>query len=309
MLDASTTHASSAWLISAAPSALVTAIILVLLVLLRGQLVAALRQIQLRMLGHSAAIDPALLWLPNLIDPGRAALLVSAAMLGVAAILSLVLPIPFALLLGIPATVALLWAGLAYAKARYIHALDRDLTTAVGRLSALLKSGSGFRSAIERIIRDMPTCPLRDEWAFLLTRQGANLATGSIATPQQVVAALSLQTLSPRHATLLSHLSVAVGQPQDVLARRCEAAYSAIQDSDRRREEAATELAQMRYSGIAVGLAGVLMAIYLTATQWERVLIAYQTPLGIIVGILVISALLLPIIGGFVLARADDVDY
>ncbi|WP_129632686.1 type II secretion system F family protein [Candidatus Oscillochloris fontis] len=309
MLETATTHPGSAWLISAVPSALLLAIMLLVLVVLRGQLVAALRQIQARMVGRSTTIDPALLWLPTLIDPGRVALLVSAALLGVAGILGLVLPLPLALLLALPATAALLGAGLAYAKARYIHALDRDLTAAVGRLSALLKSGSGFRIAIERILRDMPSSPLRDEWAYLLTRQGANLNSGGIATPQQVVVALGLQTLSQRHATLLSHLSVAVAQPQDVLARRCEAAYNAIQDSDRRREEAATELAQMRYSGIAVGLAGILMAIYLTFTQWERVLIAYQTPLGLIVGVLVVSALLLPIIGGFVLARADDVDY
>jgi hypothetical protein len=123
------------------------------------------------------------------------------------------------------------------------------------------------------------------------------------------VTALAEQTASARQATLLSHLSVAVGQPQDVLARRCEAAYAAIQASDRRREEAVTELAQMRYSGIAVGLSGLAMATYLTLTQWARVLAAYSTPLGVIVGAVVIFALALPIIGGAMLARADDVDY
>ncbi|MBX0330275.1 hypothetical protein K2Z83_21650 [Oscillochloris sp. ZM17-4] len=117
------------------------------------------------------------------------------------------------------------------------------------------------------------------------------------------------QTASARQATLLSHLSVAVGQPQDVLARRCEAAYAAIQASDRRREEAVTELAQMRYSGIAVGMAGIAMAAYLTITQWGRVVEAYSTPLGAVVGAVVAISLALPIIGGALLARADDVDY
>jgi hypothetical protein len=124
-----------------------------------------------------------------------------------------------------------------------------------------------------------------------------------------VVAALAAQTASHRHSTLLSHLSVAVGQPQDALARRCDAAYAALQASDRRRDEASTELAQMRYSGVAVGLAGLAMAAYLGATQWERVVAAYSTPLGAVVGSVVALALALPIVGGVLLARADDVDY
>jgi Flp pilus assembly protein TadB len=227
----------------------------------------------------------------------------------VAAALSLITPIFLALALAAPLSAALIWALLSMAEARYIARVDRDLTAALGRMSALLKSGSGFRAALERVLADMQAGPLRDEWGYLLTRQGANLTSGGIATPQQVVAALAEQTASARQATLLSHLSVAVSQPQDVLARRCEAAYAAIQASDRRREEAITELAQMRYSGVAVGLAGIVMAAYLTFTQWDRVVAAYSTPIGTAVCAVVLASLALPIIGGAILARADDVDY
>jgi Flp pilus assembly protein TadB len=253
--------------------------------------------------------DPALVWAPTTIEPGRAVAICAVAVAAVTVALSLTAPIFLALALAAPISAALIWALLAMAEARYIATLDRDLTAALGRMSALLKSGSGFRTALERVLADMPAGPLRDEWGYLLTRQGANLAAGGIATPQQVVSALAAQTASARQAALLSHLSVAVGQPQDVLARRCEAAYAAIQASDRRREEAVTELAQMRYSGVAVGLAGIAMAAYLALTQWARVVAAYSTPLGAAVGAVVVISLALPIIGGLLLARADDVDY
>jgi hypothetical protein len=313
-LSATTTHPATAWLISATPPALVAAALLVTFLLLRGRLALAFALLQSRRAArrqrHAEGLpDPALAWTPTTIDPGRAVAICAGVVGALAAGLSLIAPTFIALALAAPLAAILIWALLSAAEARYIAAVNRSLTAAVGRLSALLKSGSGFRSAVDRVVADLPAGPLRDEWRYLLTRQGANLASGGIATPQQVVAALAEQTTSPRHATLLSHLSVAVGQPQDVLARRCEAAYAAIQASDRRREEAVTELAQMRYSGIAVGMAGVAMAAYLTLTQWERVAAAYSTPLGAVVGTVVAASLALPIIGGLLLARADDVDY
>jgi hypothetical protein len=313
-LSASTTHPATAWLIAATPPALVAASVLVAALLLRGRLALALSIAQAGMAtrrwgGTSPRPDPALVWTPTTIEPGRAVAICAGAVAVVATALSLAAPIFLALALAAPLAAALIWALLAIAEARYVARLDRDLTAAIGRMSALLKSGSGFRAALERVLADMPPGPLRDEWGYLLTRQGANTASGGIATPQQVVVALAEQTRSARQATLLSHLSVAVGQPQDVLARRCEAAYAAMQASDRRREEAITELAQMRYSGVAVGLAGIAMAAYLTLTQWERVVAAYSTPLGSAVGAVVIAALALPIIGGVLLARATDVDY
>ncbi|MEI7643435.1 MAG: hypothetical protein WCJ55_03910 [Chloroflexales bacterium] len=313
-LSPATTYPATAWLIAATTPALVAAAMLVAVLLLRGRLALALAIVQAGMAarrrgGTRARPDPALVWTPTMIDPGRVVVICAGVVATVAAALSLAAPIFLALVLAAPISAALIWALLAMAESRYVAGIDRDLTAALGRMSAMLKSGSGFRTALERVLADMQTGPLRDEWGYLLTRQGTNLASGGIATPQQVVAALAEQTASARQATLLSHLSVAVSQPQDVLARRCEAAYAAIQASDRRREEANTELAQMRYSGMAVGLAGIAMAAYLTLTQWERVVAAYRTPLGAVVGAVVIAALALPIIGGLLLARAADVDY
>lgn len=313
-LSAATTHPATAWLIGAAPPALVIATLLVATLLLHGRLTLALARAQARAStrrqgGAGPRLDPALIWTPTTIEPGRAVAICAVAVATVAGALSLAAPISLAMALAAPLTAALIWALMAMAQARYVAGINRDLTAALGRMSALLRSGSGFRTALERVLADMPDGPLHDEWGYLLTRQGANLASGGIATPQQVVAALAEQTASARQATLLSHLSVAVSQPQDVLARRCEAAYAAIQASDRRREEAVTELAQMRYSGVAVGLAGIAMAAYLALTQWERVVAAYSTPLGAAVGAVVIASLALPIIGGLLLARADDIDY
>jgi hypothetical protein len=51
------------------------------------------------------------------------------------------------------------------------------------------------------------------------------------------------------------------------------------------------------------------MAAYLAATQWKRFTLAYQGPIGLIVGVIVGMVLLAPFIGGFLLSRAEEVDY
>jgi hypothetical protein len=307
------THPETAWLALAVAPALTAAALLVAGLLLRGRLALLLAQLQARRaarrLPAGARPDPALVWAPETIAPERLA----AFCLGVATVVAVALSLavaPFlAVLLGAPLTALGAWGLIVAAEQRYVARLDRDLTASVGRLSALLKASAGLRPALERVVADMPAGPLRAEWALLIVRQGVPLVAGGIATPQQVIAALADQTPSRRHATLLNHLAAAAGQPQDVIARRCEAAYAALQASDRRRDEAATELAQVRYSGVAVGLAGVGMAVYLTWSQWERVVLAYSSPLGAVVGLLVLAALTMPIAGGVLLARVDDTDY
>ncbi len=310
------THPATAWLVVALPAALSAAAFLIVVGLLRRPLALALAQFHQRRAAQSttrlpAALrpDPALVYTPEPADPARLLAISALAGASVAGLVGLYAAPMVAIVLAALLTTLIAWALYRVAAQRYTTQLDRDLTAAVGRLSAMLRSGSGFRPALERVLADLPASPLHDEWSFLLTRQGVPLSGGGIATPQHVVAALAVQTASQRHATLLNHLSVAVGQPQDVLARRCAAAYEALQASDRRRDEAVTELAQVRYSGLAVGLAGLLMALYLTVTQWERVVIAYSTLLGMVVGVLVLIALFLPIVGGFVLAQVSDVDY
>lgn len=307
------THPETAWLALAVAPALTAAALLVVGLLLRGRLALLLAQLQAsraaRRLPGGARPDPALVWTPQTIAPERLVALCLALATAVAVTLSLAAPPFLAILLGTPLTALGAWGLIVAAERRYVARLDRDLTAAVGRLSALLKASAGLRPALERVVADMPDGPLRAEWALLIVRQGVPLAGGGIATPQQVLAALADQTPSRRHATLLNHLAAAAGQPQDVIARRCEAAYEALQASDRRRDEAVTELAQVRYSGVAVGLAGVGMAAYLAWSQWERVALAYSSPLGAIVGLLVVVALTMPIAGGVLLARVDDTDY
>lgn len=318
-VDVSTqlTHPETAWLIHAVPVALTVAALIVIVFLLRDRLMAMLIAANVRRaqrarqaLPPELVPDEALYWSPPSIPPGTFLACCGAASTVLLIAMSLLVPMFVALVLSIPVTAGLVWAFTRFFEARYVARLDRSLTAAVGRMSAMLRSGNSFRQTMEKLVKDMPEGPLRAEWAFVLERQGVPL-TGreGIATPQQVVAALSAQTPSRRHAALLNHLAVAVGQPQDVLVARVATAYDALQASDRRREEAVTELAQMRYSGIAVGLAGLVMALYLFWTQWDRVVVAYSSALGAVVAGVVGFSLLLPVFGGVLLARADDIDY
>lgn len=305
-----TTHPESAWLVTATAPALAAATLLIVALLLRRPLalLVAVARSRLRRPPTHLTIAPALVWTPETLAPERLVAWCLGIALVLAVALALVAPLHLALLLGAPLTGLAGWGLLIAAERRYVAHLEAELTAAVGRLGALLKGGASLRTALEQIAAELPTGPLRAEWSFLLTRQGAPLNDG-IATPQQVIAALADQTPSRRHATLLNHLGAAAAQPLDVLTRRCEAAYEALQAIERRRDEVATELAQVRYSGVAVGLAGIGMALYLVWSQWERVVRAYSTPAGILVGLLVIGALCLPIIGGVLLARFEDIDY
>lgn len=304
------THPQSAWLMTATAPALAATAILVIALMLRrplALLVAEARH-RIRRPPHHLTVAPALVWTAETLAPERLVAWCLGIALALAVTLALIAPLHLALLLGAPLTVLAGWGLLIAAERRYAARLEAELTAAVGRLGALLKGGASLRTALEQIVAELPPGPLRAEWSFLITRQGAPLKDG-IATPQQVIAALAEQTPSRRHATLLNHLGAAADQPLDVLARRCEAAYEALQAMERRRDEVATELAQVRYSGIAVGLAGIGMALYLVWSQWERVVQAYSTPAGMLMAPLVLGALGLPIIGGVLLARFEDLDY
>lgn len=316
-LSTNMTHAETAWLLNAVPMALTVAVLIVVVFLLRDRLMALLIAANVRRAnkhwetlpaGHVP--DTALFWTPPAVPPGPFLASCGAASILLLVVLSLIMPMFLALVLSIPATAGLVWLFSRFYEARYVGQIEQDLTAAVGRMSAMLRSGNSFRQTMDKLVKDMPEGPLRSEWSFLLERQGVPLTDrDGIATPQQVATALAAQTPSRRHATFLDHLSVAVGQPQDVLVTRVSTAYEALQSSDRRREEAVTELAQMRYSGLAVGMAGLVMASYLFWTQWERVVVAYSSPLGVIVAVVVGASLLLPIGGGVLLAQAEDIDY
>lgn len=316
-LEPTTTYPEMAWVINAVPVTLTLAALLLVVFLLRDQITRLLIAANVRRaarrreaLPSQLVPDAALYWNPETVAPARFLLIGVVVAVIVLLVLSFVASLFVALVLTGPLTAALIWAFVMAEEQRYTASLDRDLTATVGRLGALLRGGTSYRQSLERVLRDMPDGPLASEWRYLLERQGVPLeGTDGIATAAQVVAALAIQTPSRRHATFLNHLAVTVNQPQDVLTARVESAYTAMQASDRRREEAVTELAQMRYSGMAVGLAGLVMALYLVWTQWERVVIAYSTTLGAIVGVIVVASLFLPIVGGALLARAEDIDY
>jgi hypothetical protein len=312
-----TTHPETAWLMQVVPVALAVAGLLIALFLLRERLARALLAAQAARAARQRATlppalapDPALHWAPPSIAPGTLLAICGGVSLSLVAVTSFLAPIFFVLVALGPVALLLIWISLIICERHYASAIDRQLTAAVGRLSALLQSGNSFRQALDKLVATMDRGPLREEWRFLLEAQGVPLITqDGIATAQQVVNALSAQTPSRRHATFLNHLAAAVGQPHDLLKVRVLGAYQALQASERRREEALTELSQMRYSGIAIGLAGIFMALYLVTTQWERVVVAYSSPVGPIAAVVVLGALALPIGGGFALAQAEDIDY
>jgi hypothetical protein len=305
------THPETAWLVSAVPLWLAVGTILLFTLLLRGRLRAALHAYlaQRASTERASHVDPQLLWTPPIASAGRLLAFCLLAVLLVLVGLSTVMPLFVGLILAGPATALLTWLLLWVQEQRYVSALDRALPAAVGRLGAQLRSGSGIQPALHKVVIDLPPGPLKSEWLYIIEHLGTPIAGGTLATPQQVVAALAAQTPSRRQAALLSHLEVALGQTHDVLIRRVQAAYSALHAAEQRRSQASTELSQMRYSGFAIGLAGTGMAAYLALTQWERFTLAYSGPLGLVAGVVVGSVLIAPFIGGFLLSRADDLDY
>jgi hypothetical protein len=316
-LEHQVTHPETAWLVSLVPVALTIASILLIVFVLRRPLLEALASLSARRADEQRASlpetltpDPSLIFIPPATPPHVVLVMSVAVACVVSGSLTFIAPMLIALLLAGPVTALMVWGLMRWYEVRYVDRLERDLTAAVGRLSAMLRSGNAFRAALVKILADMDEGPLKAEWSFLVERTGVPLMNQEgIATNEQVVGALSVQTPSRRHGTFLSHLSVAVAQPHDVLVTRVISAYDALQASDRRREEAVTELAQMRYSGMAVGMAGMVMALYLGWTQWDRMIIAYSTALGMVVAVVVVMALMLPIGGGMVLARVKDTDY
>ncbi|HWQ13900.1 MAG TPA: hypothetical protein VNL77_13965 [Roseiflexaceae bacterium] len=307
------THPETAWVAQAVPVFLTIGTILLITLLLRGKRRAALGAMLLRRAASQQrdVVDPVLVWAVPITSETTllGICLVTACTLVV--VLTGLAPFFVALVLAGPLTAVIVWGALWAMERRYVAALDAALPAAVGRLQAQLRAGSGFQHALQKLLRDMPAGPLMAEWSFLQARLGAPLSGphGALATPQVLAAALLAQTPSQRHAAFLAHLEVALGQPHDVLVQRVQAAYEALQHAEQRRSAANTELSQMRYSGIAISLAGLTMALYLFATQQERFQTAYQGALGAIVGCVVVAALLLPLVGGFFLSQADDLDY
>jgi Flp pilus assembly protein TadB len=309
IIDPMVTNAETAWLAHSVPAWLAVAGMLCVSLVVRGRIAAAVAARLARRRHSGSAADASLVWAAPIATPAQivAAAIGGAVLAGGGALL--VAPALVAALLTGPSAVLAAWAVLGALELRYRDRLDRALPPAVARLAARLRSGESFQSALARIVADLPDGPLRAEWGFVVERLGAPMAAGGAAQPADVVRALIEQTPSARHAVLLEHLEVALRQTHDVLSRRVQAAAEALYAAEQRRSAAATELAQMRYSGVAIGLAGLGMAGYLALTQAERVALAYSGPLGVAAGCAVALALAAPLVAGQVLARADDVDY
>jgi hypothetical protein len=272
------THPETAWIEGAVPLLITIAAILLLALLLRGKLHTALHRYLVKRAanGRRSPVEAALLWTPPIASEGRLLAFCLTAVLVILVILSQLAPLFVALLLSGPATALLLWLLLWVQEQRYINRLDRALPTAVGRLGAQLRSGSGIQPALQKVVADLPDGPLKAEWSFIIAHFGTPLIGGALATPQQIAAALVAQTPSRRHAAFLGHMEVALGQTHDVLVRRVQAAYAALHAAEQRRSQASTELSQMRYSGMAIGGAGLFMASYFALTQWDQFVAAYS---------------------------------
>lgn len=305
------THPESAWIALSTPIFLTIAGLLVLGLILHSGLGKGLVVRITRMMtpALSYPIETALLWTPPIVSETQLLTVCLSCALIVLIVLLKAMPMFLALLAAAPVTIGLIYLAQRILEARYRNRLDKALVAAVGRLGAQLRSGQGIQGALSKVVLDMPDGPLKAEWQFIIERMGVPLQSGSLATPQEVVAALAAQTPSARHASFLQHLEVALTQTFDVLCRRVDAAYAALQHSEQRASQANTELSQMRYSGLAVGGAGLFMAAYLFFTQSDRMARAYTGTLGVIVGAIVVAALVSPLIAGVLLSQADDMDY
>jgi hypothetical protein len=311
LADATLTHPESAWLALSTPIFLTIAGLLVLGLLLHSGLGTGLvvRITRLMTRAPSFPIEAALIWLPPVVSETQFLTICLACALIVLLALMKAMPLFLALLAAGPVTAGLIYLAQRILEGRYRNQLDKHLVAAVGRLGAQLRGGQGIHGALAKVVLPMSEGPLKREWQFIIDRMGVPLEGGSLATPQQVVAALAAQTPSSRHASFLQHLEVALGQTFDVLVRRVDAAYGALQHSEQRASQASTELSQMRYSGLAVGGAGLFMAAYLFFTQSARMARAYSGSLGMIAAVIVIAALISPLIAGVLLSQAEDMDY
>lgn len=311
------TYPESAWIAFSFPLWVTVALVLIGAVLLRGPLTRAVRAslhdraqaIRKKTGRGDLPIDPALTFVPETIAPQQLLIVALLVVLVGIVALSLITPMLLALILAMPVTLGVIWLLARSRETHYCEQIDRLLPGAVGRLHMQMAAGDSFALAIEKLVADMPPSPLQAEWQYIVGSMQRPLSTGLLATDAEVVYALGAQTPSIRHSVFLGHLEVALAQPQDAQVKRISAAHSGLLEAEQRRSNAVTELAQMRYSGYAIGLAAIVMALYLVWTQWDRFITAYTGPLGPFAGVFVGAALIAPFVMGDVLARVADVDY
>jgi Flp pilus assembly protein TadB len=291
------THPELAWIAKSFPIWIGLGAMLISIPLLRRAISAMLARLQ----HPQANIPAALRFVPPLIDPTTLAWIGIGTGLVAASLPFLLGAWLHALIIFPTVSICTALITILVAHQRYRQRLDRALPAAVGQLSLRLQSGESFLRALEQTLAELNPGPLKVEWSFLRTT-----LERPQHSPAESVAALAEQTASRRHATLLLHLAVALSQTQDALTRRVAAAHTALLAAERRRSAAATELAQIRYSGFLIGGIALFMALYLGLTQTERFMAAYSGPLAPLAIPLVGIALLLPFVGGVLLTQIQD---
>lgn len=65
----------------------------------------------------------------------------------------------------------------------------------------------------------------------------------------------------------------------------------------------------MRNTGIALFLINVGITLYLFIVQHERFLTAYRSEMGVLAGAVLALVVGAPLIGGYLLGRAEDITY
>lgn len=313
-MEGNVVHPEVSWWVLSVPMWLTIATVLLGILLLRARIGAALHSLLVRwaMRHDHIAADPNMRWTPPVIQVEQLFVIMAISLLGVLlALLQLGGMFP-ALLLAAPAMTLIMYSLLWFQEARYIDQLDHALPAATARLAAQLAAGGeqgSFQGALKLIVEDLPAGPLRAEWQFLIDHIGTPLQNTMPATPQMVVGALAAQTPSSRHRSLLGHVEMGLEQTKKALMLRMQKAAETLHVDEQRRSEAKTELSHMRVTGFVVGLAALGLHLFLLVAQTERFFLAFQNPLGKVVGVLVVVVALTPIVAGILLARSDDIDY
>jgi hypothetical protein len=104
------------------------------------------------------------------------------------------------------------------------------------------------------------------------------------------------------------HLEAASTMPQHDARDRIQAAADALHASRLRMAELRAKLTHARASGLMVVAIGAGLAIFLSIAMNERFVRAFQSPYGLIAGVILTMLYLLPIIGIMVLSRVPAID-
>lgn len=202
----------------------------------------------------------------------------------------------------------LVWLLLHLADMRYANRINAIMPYAANKYATYLGSGMASMTAWQSTVRDMPEHPLRDEWAWCLARIGGPTPSGGVITMHQVCIAMQAQTSSIRHQHWLGHLAASCVQPHDIGAARMQAASHALFQSEQRQHAAKTELSHMFYTGITLAAAGTLMTLALMILLWDRFVQAYTSPLGVLMGCVVVTALASPVVLGWWFSQVEDME-